>query len=78
MSGRSDRFEIVTTDDGHHGRYRSANGRIVWITPGELSAKAGVRNAIELVAGPITSDASWHGKVRVSGTVVEVREVDER
>jgi uncharacterized protein YegP (UPF0339 family) len=43
---RQARFEIVRTDAGWHGRFRAANGRIVWSTE-VYTRKASLHNAID-------------------------------
>jgi uncharacterized protein YegP (UPF0339 family) len=62
VSAREPRIEIVRAAGGWFGRWVAANGRIVWVTPGLLSRRGRVINAIDL----LNNDA------------IELRDVDER
>lgn len=44
------KFEIVTTDAGHHSRFRATNGEIVWTTE-TYTRKEAAYEAIMLISG---------------------------
>ena len=79
---RAARFEIVRTTAGFHGRFRAANGRIVWSTE-VYRKRVDAVHAVELIAGASVLDTpygawpeiSWQGNLEWP---TEVRDVDER
>lgn len=77
MSARVRRIEILSNDDGHTVVARSTNGTDQ-LTSKPYRDRRGARECIAAWFGPISSDASWHGSVRIGDDVIEVREVDER
>ncbi len=79
---RDARFETVTTDAGHHARFRARNGRIAWATETYIDIRD-ARHAIELICGaPVTtSPHAAHPEVRWAGNPerpTEVRHIDNR
>ena len=75
---RERRIELVTTDDGTHVRTIAANGNPQLVSKPYADPRA-ARACLQTWFGPISTDASWHGTVRLADDVVlEVREVDER
>ena len=79
---RKPRWEVVTSDAGHHVRFRASNGRIVVSSEVYANRRAALR-AIQLVTGfevvayqdGLEVGTTW--TVDMDG-LLEVREVDER
>lgn len=80
---RAPRFEVARTDAGWHGRFRAANGRVVWTTEVYRKEKAAFR-AIGLIAAGEPRQRLGVWEVEVAYHVdpdfglLEVRVLDER
>ncbi len=77
---RHPRFELVTTDAGHHFRFRASNGRILFASETYTRRRTAVA-AIQTLARCFDADVTQAGVRSLSyrdHRPVEVREVDER
>lgn len=75
-------FEIVTSDDGFHARFRAVNGEIVWSTE-NYAAKASAVHAVEILLNLTPARCRIEGPVIVArgygrSIMANFREVDER
>lgn len=76
---RQPRYELVTTDAGHHARFRGRNGRILRSTE-VYTTKRRALDAIRLLARPHDAVLTQVGVRMLSeaAPTIGVREVDER